>query len=52
MQVIETQRNGVNVSKNVFDILKNKLQNYENFFHSNQEELFSTSQDNSFIEKA
>jgi len=52
LQVIETQNNGMNVSKNILDILKNKLQNYESFLHSNQEELFSTSQDNSFIEKA
>jgi len=51
LQVVDTQKTGAVVSENIIDILKKKLQTYETFLNSNQEELFNTSQDNSFIEK-
>jgi len=51
IQVIDSQKIGNNIPDNVIDIIKKKLQRYETFLNSNQEELFSNSQDNSFIDK-
>lgn len=49
--VIENQQQGVLITDKLFDALKQRVQNYENFLNSNLDDFFSQSQDISTFDK-
>jgi len=49
--VIDKQQRGGQIPENIFEALKKRVQNYENFLNSNLEDFFSQSQDISTFDK-